>query len=93
MKLIINKDFKCSKCSSRICCNDDFKSSQEHNFCWNCGEPIEWAEKRTVEEVLDELITTAKLYGVSSNSQDIAMMKHTLLKVDSLKQELLNKLK
>lgn len=98
MKLIINKDHSCIKCNTIICCTNkseleyELEYEQEHHYCYHCGEPIEWIAERTVEEILEELMINTRLLGgrdIKDNPKETMDIANT---VDSLKQELLNKI-
>lgn len=93
MKLTINKEiirkdnvefFNCDNCKS------DYVIAMS-KFCCNCGEPIEWTEDRTAEEIINEMYIIAYEYGVTGSYKG-EDAKSYIEKLDSLKQELLNKI-
>lgn len=108
MKLTINKDYDCTKCGKYICCTKLTNNEKDHNFCFHCGEPIEWIAERTVEEKpfktaqerIKEITSTKFLSVYSGNSGsenkelDKELHNQSLLEyLDELKSELLNLIK
>lgn len=93
MKLITNKDRKCPKCDVFVCCSELYCNEIDHKFCWSCGEPIEWITERSVEEVLEAIIIKVRELGKQETVFKISEITEDMKKeIDSLKQELLNKI-